>query len=196
MRLDRQRSQPRLLHGVNGGHDVALGDHVRQPRSENRRPPLRPAGSVTCRRQFSAPALLVEPHSRLPSLLRLLPSKKPLIAAQSSDRNACRKLRGLFGVVRTQQVGELPAGLSQGGQRFGCIGAYVARAPSSSPQSPPPARDLVDSAGSPHASTSSLLCHPDPVRRETSLRRLPHSQGHVRSPSDRAQFWGIPPSAP
>ena len=122
MRLDRQRSQPRLFHAVNDSHDVALSDRVRQSRSENRCPPLRPAGSVTCRRRFSAPSPPVDPHSRLPSLLRLLPAEKPLVATHSSDRNAGRELDRLFGVVGGQEVGQAPSSLGVTSHIFSQIG--------------------------------------------------------------------------
>jgi len=66
---------------------------------------------------------LIDPHSRSSGLLGLLSADEPLVAADSSDRNACWELHDLFGVVGWQQVGEIPAGLSHRSQLFGCVGA-------------------------------------------------------------------------
>ena len=117
-----RRSQSRLLHGVNHSRDLALGDHVWQLRPEHWGPPLRPIGSVSCRCRFSASTLLVDAYSRSPSRLGLLPAEKPLVAANSSDRDACRELDGLLGIVCGQQVGQAPTGLGVSSLIFGEVG--------------------------------------------------------------------------
>ncbi len=85
----------------------------------------------------------------------------------------CRELDGLFGVVFWEQMGEVPTGLSHRGQLLREVRSV--RGPPAierHPQSPPTTGQLIDGARSPHAPISSFLCHPDPVRRETTIRPI------------------------
>src|SRR5580692_8274588 len=86
MRLDHQRSQPRLLRGVNDG-----GDHW---------PPWNPH-----------PALLVDSHPRSSGALRVLPADKPLVTANARHCNTDGRLDCLLGVITRKQAGQTPAAL-------------------------------------------------------------------------------------